>query len=197
MSERQRRSVRGKLGVRPGFAQRLTERLCSATLGSNDEIVRRTGRAPSWRGCRCREPHRCCGDIQGHSGRLRRCAHRSRRVPRPERGRPFTCIEAKTSSSTRLRGPKESARRFAFRRADQLVHFIPPGMAHTWQNIGETTARFFAALSQRHPTLSVNVRRDAHHRGINDLEGENGERRTCWSRVRTERRPRMSLLPAA
>ena len=45
--------------------------------------------------------------------------------------------------------------------------------------------------------LSVNVRRDAHHRGINDLEGENGERRRCWSRGRMElgllvscRRPR-------
>ncbi len=32
----------------------------------------------------------------------------------------------------------------------------------------------------------INVRRDAHHRGINDLEGENGERRTCRRRARTE-----------
>ena len=39
--------------------------------------------------------------------------------------------------------------------------------------------------------LSVNVRRDAHHRGINDLEGENGERRTCWSRARMELRVRL------
>jgi len=77
--------------------------------------------------------------------------------------------------------------------------FIPPGMAHTWQNIGETTARFFAALSQRHPTLSVNVRRDAHHRGINDLEGENGATPRCWRRARMELEleQRLRLLPPA
>ena len=45
--------------------------------------------------------------------------------------------------------------------------------------------------------LSVNVRRDAHHRGINDLEGENGERRTCWRRPRMELERRLRLLPPA
>src|ERR1035441_923825 len=45
--------------------------------------------------------------------------------------------------------------------------------------------------------LSVNVRRDAHHRGINDLEGENGERRTCWRRARMELELRLRLLPPA
>jgi hypothetical protein len=47
--------------------------------------------------------------------------------------------------------------------------------------------------------LSVNVRRDAHHRGINDLEGENGERRRCWRRARMELEPepRLRLLPPA
>ena len=44
--------------------------------------------------------------------------------------------------------------------------------------------------------LSVNVRRDAHHRGINDLEGENGERRT-WRRARMELGQRLRLLPPA
>ena len=45
--------------------------------------------------------------------------------------------------------------------------------------------------------LSVNVRRDAHHRGINDLEGENGERRRCWSRARMELELGLRLLPPA
>ena len=45
--------------------------------------------------------------------------------------------------------------------------------------------------------LSVNVRRDAHHRGINDLEGENGERRTCRRRARMELGQRLRLLPPA
>ena len=44
--------------------------------------------------------------------------------------------------------------------------------------------------------LSVNVRRDAHHRGINDLEGENGDRRKCWRRARMELE-RLRLLPPA
>src|SRR6266545_3779836 len=45
--------------------------------------------------------------------------------------------------------------------------------------------------------LSVNVRRDAHHRGINDLEGENGERRTCWRRARMELEQRLRLARRA
>jgi hypothetical protein len=49
---------------------------------------------------------------------------------------------------------------------------------------------------KRQRPLSVNVRRDAHHRGINDLEGENGERRTC-RRTRTELEQRLRLLPPA
>ena len=47
--------------------------------------------------------------------------------------------------------------------------------------------------------LSVNVRRDAHHRGINDLEGENGDCRTCWTRARMEldlEQPLRRLAPA-
>jgi hypothetical protein len=53
---------------------------------------------------------------------------------------------------------------------------------------GETLVRIGRELVSEagQASLSVNVRRDAHHRGINDLEGENGERRTCWSRVRME-----------
>ena len=46
-------------------------------------------------------------------------------------------------------------------------------------------------------SLSVNVRRDAHHRGINDLEGESGERRTCRRRARMELEQRLGLLPPA
>jgi hypothetical protein len=45
--------------------------------------------------------------------------------------------------------------------------------------------------------LSVNVRRDAHHRGINDLEGENGATPRCWTRARMELEQRLRLLPPA
>ena len=49
------------------------------------------------------------------------------------------------------------------------------------------------ARKAEEPALSVNVRWDAHHRGINDLEGENGERRTCLRRARMELERRLRL----
>ena len=54
----------------------------------------------------------------------------------------------------------------------------------------EQSSRRLRDCSNDHAaTLSVNVRRDAHHRGINDLEGENGDCRRCWSRARMELGP--------
>jgi hypothetical protein len=73
-----------------------------------------------------------------------------------------------------------------------FVDFEPPQDA--WLSRFEDDALSFAVAAS---ALSVNVRRDAHHRGINDLEGENGERRTCWRRARMELELRLRLLPPA
>jgi NHL repeat len=70
--------------------------------------------------------------------------------------------------------------------------------ACTWLIKGTTVSRSSLRLAHSsEPAVSVNVRRDAHHRGINDLEGENGERRTCRRGARMELEGRLRLLPPA
>src|SRR5450755_3646965 len=73
--------------------------------------------------------------------------------------------------------------------ANELAIINDPATANEQPVLVELVGRLHAAR-----TLSVNVRRDAHHRGINDLEGENGERRTCWRRARMGRE-QLRLLP--
>ena len=78
----------------------------------------------------------------------------------------------------------------------RLSYSVPNRLRLSW----EEARRCFDANAYTAAVVMVrrtNVRRDAHHRGINDLEGENGERRTCWRRARMELGQRMRLLPPA
>ena len=111
---------------------------------------------------------RCRGRGRHVLGCRRGSSSRSRTRSRRGRSR---CCRCRRGPATLASGATANLRR----RAERAPDLVLGSRAHAGAS-GESA-------------LSVNVRRDAHHRGINDLEGENGDCRTCWRRAR--------MVPAA